>query len=71
MELEGGSSRVGTGGWGDRRRASDGGASAIARACGFVTSGRVRLPGIGAHDSGHVGDHVDEGAARATRTEES
>jgi hypothetical protein len=71
MELEGGSSRVATGGWGDRRPASDGGASAIALACGFVTSGGVRLPGIGAHGSGHVGDHVDEDAGRATRTEGS
>jgi hypothetical protein len=62
-----GSSRVAVGGWGDRRRASAGGANAIARACGFARHSRVLMPGIGAHDSGHGGDHVDEDAERDTR----
>ena len=64
MELEGGSGRVAVGGWGDRRRASDGGASTIARTSGFGTGCRVLVPGIGAHDSGHVRGHVDADAGR-------
>jgi hypothetical protein len=64
MELEVGSEGVGGGRSTSRGRASDGGPHPACGADGHESRCDGLAPGIEAHHSGHVGDHVDEEAGR-------
>jgi hypothetical protein len=62
MELESGSSRLERCRPSDRRRASDGGACSICRACGLGARGERLARATEAYHSRDVGPHVDEDA---------